>query len=57
MLIHTAFLVFGVVDETVCDTEKNVSNRPCCVVVRAFANFFAPLRIRSSLEEEKKFRC
>jgi len=52
--IRTAFLVVGVVAETVWDIVKKESNRPCCVVVRAFANFFTPLRIRSSLEEKKK---
>ncbi|CAF0934354.1 unnamed protein product [Adineta ricciae] len=41
---------FGVVADTVWETVKNVSNRPCCVVIRAFASFFAPLRIRSSLQ-------
>lgn len=49
--IHTGFFV---VDVTVWDTVKKESNRPCCVVVRAFANFLAPLRIRSSLEEEEE---
>lgn len=45
------FFKLGTAAETVRDTEKNVSSRPCWVVDRAFINFFDPLRIRSSLKQ------
>lgn len=50
---QTCFFIAQVVAETVWETLKNVSRRPCCVVARAFDSFFAPFRIRSSLNENE----